>query len=256
MLLKFFGATLIQTIIFNHFKWFVKLHFHHWEFWKWEAVEQILLLLCQPASSSQTTTWLLYRIDKTCISDMCTGFSSGKMKQGGPPRCSFDLGCYQSIKKCFFNSAHSNFPFFFFLLLHLQMKAWEISFQYENKFVAPALLWKSCIPKQNSLSTTLHFSTLFPENISGTGSDVLWLPVGCGNMALFALNQWIELGKQDKTPYICDLLESVHWFYLLCSRMRRRGGKEDQEDRWPQSGDGGCGRPPIDRGPFTAASHL
>lgn len=39
---------------------------------------------------------------------------------------------------------------------------------------------------------------------------------------------------------------------LCCTRMR--GGRE--EDRWPQSGDGGSGRPPVNRGPFWAILHL
>lgn len=69
-----------------------------------------------------------------------------------------------------------------------------------------------------------------------------WLPVGCGTMAVFALNKWIEQGKgRIEASYICALLESSAGSTSAAPRCE---GGEGKEDRWPQSGDdGGCDRP-------------
>lgn len=69
-----------------------------------------------------------------------------------------------------------------------------------------------------------------------------WLPVDCGNMAVFALNKWTETGGgRIEASYICALLESLAGSTSAAPPMRGRGGKggRREEDRWPQSGDGG-----------------
>lgn len=147
-------------------------------------------------------------------------------------------------------------------------------FQKENTNIIIALAHRIYIfPFPNTTLYNLSVPLLFFHAIPGKyrwTQEVMCLgfPWGCGNMALFALNKWTEQMKKDlkkqkkekRHAYVIFWKPLAGFLPLLLALRCAGGGREERrrtrEDRWPQSGDGGCGRPPRDRGPFTAASHL